>query len=68
MKYRGVLDPSEEGLAAFGPALPGCWSQGSTEAEAMDNIRDAIRLCLEVAEEDAMHPEDGLAIAAEVTV
>ena len=25
------------------PALPGCWSQGSTEEEAMENIRDAIR-------------------------
>ena len=25
------------------PALPGCWSQGATEEEAMENIRDAIR-------------------------
>ena len=25
------------------PALPGCWSQGATEEEAVENIRDAIR-------------------------
>lgn len=68
MKYRVVLYPSDEGFAAQCPALPGCWSQGATEAEALDNIRDAIRLWLEVAEEDALHPDEGRAIAAEVTV
>jgi hypothetical protein len=34
---------SEEGFSASCPGLPGCWSQGETEAEALDNIRDAIR-------------------------
>lgn len=68
MKYRVVLYPSDEGVAAQCPALPGCWSQGATEAEALDNIRDAIRLWLEVAEEDALRPDEGRAIAAEVTV
>ena len=29
------------------PAIPGCASQGKTEAEAIENIRDAISLCLE---------------------
>lgn len=33
------------------PDLPGCVSQGRTEDEAMDNIRDAIRGCLEVRQE-----------------
>ncbi len=42
MKYRVVLLPSEAGFAVSCPALPGCWSQGKTEAEAMDNIRSAI--------------------------
>ena len=48
-----ILIPSEEGFAVGCPALPGCWSQGSTEAEALANIREAIQLWLEVAEEEA---------------
>jgi predicted RNase H-like HicB family nuclease len=43
MKYKVVLQKSEEGYAVSCPGLPGCWSQGSTEAEALANIRDAIR-------------------------
>lgn len=42
MKYRVVLHPSEEGFAVSCPGLPGCWSQGATEEEALMNIRDAI--------------------------
>lgn len=43
MKYKIVLTQSEEGFSVSCPGLPGCWSQGSTEAEAIDNIRDAIQ-------------------------
>ena len=42
MKYRVVLHPSEEGFAVACPGLPGCWSQGATEEEALANIADAI--------------------------
>jgi len=42
MKYKIVLQQSEEGFSASCPGLPGCWSQGATEAEAVDNIRSAI--------------------------
>ena len=42
MKYRVVLRQSDEGFSVSCPGLPGCWSQGATEAEAIDNIRDAI--------------------------
>jgi predicted RNase H-like HicB family nuclease len=42
MKYKVVLHQSEEGYDVTCPGLPGCWSQGKTEAEAMDNIRSAI--------------------------
>ena len=42
MKYKVVLQRSEEGVAASVPGLPGCWSQGQDEAEALDNIRVAI--------------------------
>lgn len=43
MRYSVVLHRSEEGYAINCPALPGCWSQGATEEEAVENIRDAIR-------------------------
>ncbi len=42
---------SEEGFSVSCPGLPGCWSQGATEAEALDNIRDAIREYLSVVAE-----------------
>ncbi len=48
MTYRVVLIQSEEGYAVGCPALPGCWSQGATREEALENIRDAIREVLEV--------------------
>ncbi|MFI5117661.1 MAG: type II toxin-antitoxin system HicB family antitoxin [Terriglobales bacterium] len=42
MTYRVVLQHSEEGFSVSCPGLPGCWSQGATEQEALTNIRDAI--------------------------
>jgi len=33
---------TEEGFSIWCPGLPGCWSQGSTEKEALENIKDAI--------------------------
>jgi predicted RNase H-like HicB family nuclease len=47
LKYKVVLQRSEEGVAASVPGLPGCWSQGETEEEALDNIRVAISEYLE---------------------
>ena len=43
MKYKIALHRSEEGYSVSVPGLPGCWSQGATEGEALANIRDAIR-------------------------
>ena len=51
MKYRIALHKSEEGYSVSVPGLPGCWSQGTTEQEALENIRDAIREYLSVVEE-----------------
>jgi predicted RNase H-like HicB family nuclease/bifunctional DNA-binding transcriptional regulator/antitoxin component of YhaV-PrlF toxin-antitoxin module len=51
MKYRVVLERSEEGVAASVPGLPGCWSQGESEAEALENIRAAITEYLEAVED-----------------
>ena len=43
MVYRIVLIKSEEGYSVSCPILPGCHSQGDTEAEAIDNIKEAIQ-------------------------
>ena len=43
MKYKIVLEETEEGYSVSVPGLPGCWSQGATEDEALENIRDAIQ-------------------------
>ena len=51
LDYPVVLKKSEEGYAVGCPALPGCWSQGATEEEALQNIRIAIQEYLEVLQE-----------------
>ena len=51
MTYTVVIEESEEGFAASVPGLPGCHSQGTTEAEAVVNVREAIREYLEAVEE-----------------
>ena len=51
MKYKIALHKSEEGYSVSVPGLPGCWSQGETEEEALDNIRDAIREYLGAVDE-----------------
>lgn len=42
MKYKIALRRDEEGVSVSVPGLPGCWSQGATEAEAIINVQDAI--------------------------
>jgi predicted RNase H-like HicB family nuclease len=55
--YRVVLRKSEEGYSVSCPGLPGCWSQGATEEEALANIQIAIREYIEAAEELARDDE-----------
>lgn len=55
--YRVALRQSEEGYSVSCPGLPGCWSQGATEEEALANIRVAIREYVEAAEELARDSE-----------
>ncbi len=52
MKYKISLRRSDEGYSVSVPGLPGCWSQGATEMEALDNIKDAIREYLAVVDEN----------------
>ena len=65
MKYKIALRRSEEGFSVSVPGLPGCWSQGTTEQEALENIRDAIREYLAAVgdlSEDAIIREIDVAI------
>ena len=48
MKYSVVIHKSKYGYDVHVPALPGCHSQGSTEKEALENIKDAILTYLEM--------------------
>ncbi|MBF0231025.1 MAG: type II toxin-antitoxin system HicB family antitoxin [Desulfamplus sp.] len=48
MKYKIALHKTDEGISVSVPGLPGCWSQGNTEEEAIANIIDAIKDYMEV--------------------
>jgi predicted RNase H-like HicB family nuclease len=63
MEYKVVIQESEEGFSVSCPGLPGCWSQGATESEALVNIQDAIREYL-AAVDDLVKGQD----VREVTV
>ena len=55
MNFLISIDRDEDGMwIAECPAIPGCVSQGKTKDEAVENIRDAIRTCLEVRAEHGM--------------
>ncbi len=51
MKYRVKIEKTDEGYAVWCPGLPGCWSQGRTEEEALENIKDAIETYLATVDE-----------------
>jgi predicted RNase H-like HicB family nuclease len=51
VKYKIALQKTEEGYSVSVPGLPGCWSQGATEPEALANIQDAIQGYLAAREE-----------------
>jgi predicted RNase H-like HicB family nuclease len=52
-----VHQEPEGGFWAEVPALPGCYSQGETEAELMENVREAISGVLEVMESQGLSPD-----------
>lgn len=52
MRFQVTLDRDEDGVWVVEcPAIPGCVSQGQTRQEALQNIQEAIALCLEVRAE-----------------
>ena len=61
LEYNAVFTPEDEGgYSVSVPHLPGCFSQGKTFEEAKTNIKEAIELYLEDANEDLYHtsPEE----------
>lgn len=50
MKYKVNIKKTDEGFAVWVPGLPGCWSQGKTQKEALENVKDAIQSYLETVE------------------
>jgi predicted RNase H-like HicB family nuclease len=55
MRFNITFDRDEDGVwIAECPSIPGCVSQGKTKEEAVENIKDAIALCLEVRAEKGL--------------
>ncbi len=54
MRFKVVLEEDEEvgGFVVSCPSLPGCFSQGDSIEEALENIKEAIQACLESLAED----------------
>lgn len=61
-----ILYPGEDGYwVAECPSLPGCVSQGKTKQEALENIREAIELYIEVLQERGLPvPDDRVEVVA----
>ena len=55
MKFNVTMERDEDGVwVTECPAIPGCVSQGKTRQQALDNIKEAIALCLEVRAEKGL--------------
>lgn len=62
-KYAVVIhQDAESGYWAEVPALPGCYSQGETVDELMENIREAISGVLDVMKARGAQPESNIRI------
>jgi predicted RNase H-like HicB family nuclease len=55
MKFTVTIDRDEDGAWVIEcPAIPGCVSQGDSNEQALENTKDAIKLCLEVRAEEGL--------------
>ena len=55
VRFVVTIDRDEDGIWVVEcPAIPGCVSQGTTKEEALANVEDAIRACLQVRSERGM--------------
>jgi len=69
MKVKVVLEPQEEGgYTVYVPSLPGCISEGETVEEALENIKEAISLYLEVSDDDLVDFLNKKIVVKEITI
>ena len=69
MKLKIILEASDEGgYTVYVPSLPGCISEGETEEEAIENIKEAIELYLEPIDDDLYSTTAQEPIVKEITV
>jgi predicted RNase H-like HicB family nuclease len=55
MRFNVTIDRDEDGVWVVEcPSIPGCVTQGETKEEALENIKEAIALCLEVRAEQGL--------------
>ncbi len=55
MIFNVTIESDEDGVWIVEcPSIPGCVSQGTTKNEAIENIKDAIKVCLEVRAEKGL--------------
>ncbi len=53
LNFKVIITQDEDGVfVASCPSIPGCHTQGDTYEEAEENIKEAIKLCLKVAQDD----------------
>jgi predicted RNase H-like HicB family nuclease len=69
LKLKIVLEPSDEGgFTVYVPSLPGCISEGDTEEEAINNIKEAIELYLEPIDDDVLSSSSSKTVVKEITM
>jgi len=66
--YLVIFEKSAQGYSAYVPDLPGCTSAGATKEEVKANISEAIKLYLEVLEEDGQTDLDKVSESEMVTI
>jgi len=56
LNFKVVVEQDENGVfVASVPSVPGCHSQGKTYEKALENVREALELCLEVAKDQSSY-------------
>ena len=69
MVYRVIVEKGEDfGYVVHCPAIPGCHSQGETMEEALENIKDAIRGCIQALDKELFPPTEKEVAYVEVVV